>query len=140
MRNLLYLLIPLLPFLAFIVVGIFGHWVKDRAHLIAVPAVVTSFLFSLLVFTEVAGGKNITIPLYTWLTSGDLRIELALYFDRLTCAMLLLVTTVSSLVHIYTMGYMRGEPGYARFFSYIALFPQTLQACSGLSVDGQEPA
>jgi len=122
MRNLLYLLIPLLPFLAFIVVGIFGHWVKDRAHLIAVPAVVTSFLFSLLVFTEVAGGKNITIPLYTWLTSGDLRIELALYFDRLTCAMLLLVTTVSSLVHIYTMGYMRGEPGYARFFSYIALF------------------
>ena len=82
MRNLLYLLIPLLPFLAFIVVGIFGHWVKDRAHLIAVPAVVTSFLFSLLVFTEVAGGKNITIPLYTWLTSGDLRIELALYFDQ----------------------------------------------------------
>lgn len=122
MRNLLYILIPLLPFLAFVVVGIFGHWVKERAHLVAVPAVLTSFAFSLLVLTEVAGGRNITIPLYTWLSSGDLHIELALYFDRLTCAMLLLVTTVSSLVHIYTMGYMRGDPGYARFFSYIALF------------------
>ena len=122
MQNLLYILIPLLPFVAFLVVGLFGHWIKERAHVIAVPAVLASFLFSLLVFFEVAGGKNVSIPLYTWLVSGDLRIELGLYFDRLTCAMLLLVTTVSSLVHIYTMGYMRGEPGYARFYAYIALF------------------
>ncbi len=122
MTHLLYILIPLLPFVAFLVLGVGGHWIRERAHLVAVPAVLTSFLFSLLVFSEVAGGRNVTIPLYTWLTSGDLRIDLGLYFDRLTCAMILLVTIVSSLVHIYTIGYMRGEPGYARFFAYIALF------------------
>jgi NADH-quinone oxidoreductase subunit L len=118
----IYALIPLLPFAAFLILGLFGHWIKDRAHLVAVPAVLTSFLFSLLVFDEVAGGKNVTIPLYTWLTSGDLRIELSLYFDRLTAVMLLLVTIVSGLVHVYTIGYMHGERGYARFFAYIALF------------------
>ena len=115
-------LIPLLPLLAFLVVGIFGHWLKDRAHLVAVPAVLMSCLLSFLVFGEVAGGRNIEIPLYTWLTSGNLTVELGLYFDRLTVAMLLLVTIVSSLVHIYTIGYMKGEKGYARFFAYIALF------------------
>ncbi|GKS57071.1 NADH-quinone oxidoreductase subunit L [Nitrospira sp.] len=119
----LYLiLIPMLPFAAFLILGLFGHWIKDRAHLVAVPAVVTSALLSWLVFIEVSGGRNVEIPLYNWLTSGDLTIELGLYFDRLTVAMLLLVTTVSSLVHIYTIGYMEGEKGYARFFAYIALF------------------
>ena len=118
----LYLLIPLLPLAAFLILGLAGHWIKDRAHLVAVPAVLTSFLFSLFVFDEVAAGKNVTIPLYTWLTSGDLRIELSLYFDRLTAVMLLLVTIVSGLVHVYTIGYMHGERGYARFFAYIALF------------------
>ena len=82
-------LIPLLPFLAFLVVGIFGHWLKDRAHLVAVPAVLTSCLLSFLVFGEVAGGRNIEIPLYNWMSSGSLTVELGLYFDRLTVAMLL---------------------------------------------------
>ena len=122
MTQLLYVLIPLLPFLAFLILGLGGRWIRDRAHLVAVPAVVTSFLFSILVLIEVAAGKNVSIPLYTWLTSGDLRIELGLYFDRLSCVMLILVTVVSSLVHIYTIGYMHGERGYARFFAYIALF------------------
>ncbi len=117
-----YEYIPLLPFAAFVILGLFGHWIKDRAHLIAVPAVVVSFLLSVLTFMDVAGGRHTTIPLYTWLTSGDLRIELGLYVDRLTAVMLLLVTTVSALVHVYTIGYMHGERGYARFFAYIALF------------------
>ncbi len=119
----LYLiLIPLLPFAAFLILGLFGSWIRERAHLVAVPAVVTSALLSWLVFGEVAGGRNVEIPLYNWMTSGNLSIELGLYFDRLTVAMLILVTTVSSLVHIYTIGYMHGEAGYARFFAYIALF------------------
>ncbi len=117
-----YEFIPLLPFAAFVILGLFGHWIKDRAHLIAVPAVVMSFLLSILAFMDVAGGRHTTIPLYVWLTSGDLRIELGLYVDRLTAVMLLLVTTVSALVHVYTIGYMHGERGYARFFAYIALF------------------
>ncbi|MGH7205398.1 MAG: NADH-quinone oxidoreductase subunit L [Nitrospiraceae bacterium] len=117
-----YEFIPLLPFAAFLILGLFGHWIKDRAHLVAVPAVVVSFILSVLTFMDVAGGRHTSIPLYTWATSGDLRIELGLYVDRLTAVMLLLVTIVSSLVHVYTIGYMEGERGYARFFAYIALF------------------
>ncbi|MDZ4733944.1 MAG: NADH-quinone oxidoreductase subunit L, partial [Nitrospirota bacterium] len=117
-----YALIPLLPFAAFLILGIFGHWIKDKAHLVAVPAVVVSLLLSLLVFFDVASGHQTSFPLYTWLTSGILDIHIGFSIDRLTAVMLLLVTTVSSLVHIYTIGYMHGEPGYARFFSYIALF------------------
>ncbi len=118
----LYALIPFLPLLAFIVLGLAGHVVKARAHLIAVPAVWLSFLLSVLAFSEVASGHVLEIPLYTWAASGDLTIRLGLYVDRLTAAMLLLITGVSGLVHVYTIGYMHGDPGYARFFGNIALF------------------
>ncbi len=117
-----YELIPLLPLASFVILGLFGHWIKDKAHLVAVPAVVLSFLISVFAFIDVADGHHSTIQLYTWLTSGTLDLHLGLTIDRLTAVMLLLVTTVSALVHVYTIGYMRGEPGYARFFSYIALF------------------
>jgi NADH-quinone oxidoreductase subunit L len=117
-----YELIPLLPLLSFLILGLFGEWIRDRAHVVAVPAILVSFLLSLLAFVDVAGGHHVSFPLYTWLTSGTLDIHIGFTIDRLTVVMLLLVTTVSSLVHIYTIGYMHGEPGYARFFSYIALF------------------
>jgi NADH-quinone oxidoreductase subunit L len=84
--------------------------------------VLLSLVLALSAFVQVASGSVISVPLYTWLTSGHLDIHIGLYIDRLTAVMLLLVTGVSSLVHIYTIGYMHGEPGYARFFSYIALF------------------
>jgi NADH-quinone oxidoreductase subunit L len=90
--------------------------------MIAVPAVAGSFLLSVFAFAEVAGGTTISVPLYTWATSGTYTLNLGLVIDRLTAVMLLLVTTVSTLVHIYTIGYMHGERGYARFFAYIALF------------------
>ena len=117
-----YEFIPLLPLVSFLILGLFGHWIKDKAHLVAVPAVLVSWLLSLLVFFDVADGHQTSFPLYTWLTSGTLDIHIGFSIDRLTAVMLLLVTTVSSLVHIYTIGYMHGDPGYARFFSYIALF------------------
>src|SRR5690348_2240903 len=118
-----YALIPLLPLAAFLILGLGGHWIKDRAHFVAVPAVVLSLVLSVAAFLEVAvSGSVISVPLYTWLTSGHLDIHIGLHIDRLTAVMLLLVTGVSSLVHVYTIGYMHGEPGYARFFSYIALF------------------
>ena len=118
----LYVLIPLLPLLAFVVLGLFGHHIKERAHFVAVPAVCLSFLISLVAFSEVANGNVLAIPLYTWADSGDLSIQIGLYVDQLTAAMLMLVTIVSGLVHVYTIGYMHGEPGYARFFGNIALF------------------
>ncbi|WHZ17621.1 MAG: NADH-ubiquinone oxidoreductase chain L [Nitrospira sp.] len=118
----LYALIPFLPLFSFLVVGIGEQWIKDRAHLVAVPAMVGSFVLSLLALYDVATGHSVNVPLYTWLTSGNLDIHIAISIDRLTAVMLVLVTTVSTLVHIYTIGYMHGEPGYARFFAYIALF------------------
>ncbi len=118
----LYTLIPFLPLFAFLIVGIGEQLIKDRAHLIAVPAMVGSFILSLLALYDVATGHLVNVPLYTWLTSGNLDIHIGIAIDRLTAVMLVLVTTVSTLVHIYTIGYMRTEPGYARFFAYIALF------------------
>ena len=118
----MYALIPLLPFASFVVLGLAGWRIKDRAHLVAVPAVALSWVLSVFAFVDVASGSVISVSLYTWLTSGSLDIHIGLSIDRLTAVMLLLVTTVSGLVHVYTIGYMHGEPGYARFFSYIALF------------------
>src|SRR5213594_5108425 len=117
-----YALIPLLPFAAFLIIGLFGHWIRERAHWIAVPAVGISFLLSAWIFTEVAKGEPIHVTLYSWIASGAFDVSIGLYIDRLTAAMLLLVTIVSGLVHVYTIGYMHGEPGYARFFAYVALF------------------
>jgi NADH-quinone oxidoreductase subunit L len=117
-----YALIPLLPFAAFVIIGLFGHWIRERAHWIAVPAVGISFLLSAWIFTEVAKGEPIHVTLYSWIASGAFDVSIGLYIDRLTAAMLLLVTVVSGLVHVYTIGYMHGEPGYARFFAYVALF------------------
>ena len=105
--SMTYEFIPLLPLVSFLILGLFGHWIKDNAHLVAVPAVVVSWLLSLLVFFDVAEGHQTSFPLYTWLTSGTLDIHIGFSIDRLTAVMLLLVTTVSSLVHIYTIGYMR---------------------------------
>jgi NADH-quinone oxidoreductase subunit L len=118
----IYVLIPLLPLASFLILGIFGHWIRDKAHLIAVPAVTLSFVMSLAAFMEVVEGHHSTFRLYTWLMSGTLDVHIGLTIDRLTAVMLLLVTAVSTLVHVYTIGYMQGDPGYARFFSYIALF------------------
>ncbi|MEP6601327.1 MAG: NADH-quinone oxidoreductase subunit L [Nitrospirota bacterium] len=117
-----YALIPLLPLAAFIVIGLFGHWIRERAHWIAVPAVFVSFLLSIGTFWDVAQGQPIRMTLYSWISSGSFQVPIGFYIDRLAAAMLLLVTIVSGLVHVYTIGYMRGDAGYARFFSYIALF------------------
>src|SRR2546425_10583808 len=65
-----YALIPLLPFAAFLIIGLFGHWIRERAHWIAVPAVGISFLLSAWIFTEVAKGEPIHVTLYSWIASG----------------------------------------------------------------------
>ncbi|HET8759657.1 MAG TPA: proton-conducting transporter membrane subunit, partial [Nitrospiria bacterium] len=116
-------LIPLLPFLAFLITGLLGKWIGERAHWVAVPAVAVSWLLSVVAFFQVASdGEPLRVTLYEWISSGALRVNIALYVDQLTAVMLLLVTTVSTLVHVYTIGYMQGDKGYARFFAYIALF------------------
>lgn len=118
-----YLLIPFLPLAAFIVNIVFGRkFIKDRAHWVSTVAVVLSWLISLMTVPEVSGGRVINEDLYTWITSGGFKVSAGFLIDQLTAVMLIVVTTVSSLVHIYSIGYMHGDRDYYRFFSYLSLF------------------
>jgi NADH-quinone oxidoreductase subunit L len=119
----LYLLVPLAPLVGAVVAGLFG-WLIGRAasHWVTILGVTISFVGSVVIFQDVLAGHTFNGSVYTWLTSGDTRFEVGFLIDRLTAVMLLVVTFVSLMVHIYTIGYMRDDPGYQRFFSYISLF------------------
>jgi NADH-quinone oxidoreductase subunit L len=118
-----YVLIPLLPLIAFAINIIFGKGlIKDKAHWIAILAVLGSFILSVITFIEVAGGKIIDYNVYIWVVSGDFKASIGFLIDQLTVIMLIVVTSVSLLVHIYSVGYMHGDSGYYRFFSYLSLF------------------
>jgi NADH-quinone oxidoreductase subunit L len=117
-----YALIPLLPLTAFIVSGLFGHWLKEKAQWPPIIAVLASFALSVSTLFDVMGGHTVNAVLYSWIVSGNFDIHIGFKIDQLTAVMLIVVTTVSSLVHIYSTGYMHGDKGYPRFFSYLALF------------------
>ncbi|MCC6202339.1 MAG: NADH-quinone oxidoreductase subunit L [Gammaproteobacteria bacterium] len=119
------LTIVLAPLAASIVVGLFGKQVgRAGAHWLTCGAVGLSFVLSLLVFRAIVLGDTPPVEhtLYTWLDSGALRFEIGFLVDQLTATMMVVVTFVSWMVHIYTIGYMHDDPGYQRFFSYISLF------------------
>ena len=121
----LYLLVPLAPLVGAIIVGLFG-WAIGRtaAHWTAILGVAIAFIASVVIFQDVSKGPDHHFKgaVYTWLTSGDMRFEIGFLIDKLSASMMVVVTFVSLMVHIYTIGYMRDDPGYTRFFSYIALF------------------
>ncbi len=118
-----YLLIPLLPLIAFTINIILGRTIiKEKAHWIAIPAVFGSFVLSISTFIDVLGGKVINYDIYTWIISGTFKPSIGFLIDQLTAVMLIVVTSVSLLVHIYSVGYMHGDKGYYRFFSYLSLF------------------
>jgi NADH-quinone oxidoreductase subunit L len=119
----LYLIIPFAPLLAAIVAGLFGRQVgRTGAHSVTIFAVLLSFLCSCVVFWDVQQGNTFNGPVYTWLTSGGARFEIGFLIDPLTTLMMVVVTFVSLMVHVYTIGYMAEDPGYQRFFCYISLF------------------
>src|SRR5687768_6258392 len=119
----LYLIIPFAPLLAAIVAGLAGRRIgRVGAHSVTIFAVLLSFLCSCVVFWDVQQGNTFNGPLYTWLTMGDTRLEIGFLIDPLTTLMMVVVTFVSLMVHVYTIGYMAEDPGYQRFFSYISLF------------------
>ncbi len=118
-----YLLIPFLPLLAFIINIIFGkRFIRDQSHWPSTLAVAISFALSLLVFRDVLNGNNVNEDLYSWVVSGSFRVSIGFLIDQLTSVMLIVVTTVSLLVHIYSVGYMHGDGGYYRFYAYLSLF------------------
>src|ERR671923_2760190 len=119
----LYLIIPFAPLIAAIVAGLFGRSIgRTGAHSVTIFAVLLSFLCSCVVFWDVLQGNTFNGPVYTWLTSGGARFEIGFLIDPLTALMMVVVTFVSLMVHVYTIGYMHDDPGYQRFFSYISLF------------------
>jgi len=121
----LHLTIVLAPLGAAIVAGLFGRQIgRAGAHWITVIAVGLSFVLSVFVLKDLYldGGQAENYNLYTWAVSDGLRMEVGFLIDRLTALMMVVVTFVSWMVHIYTIGYMRDDPGYQRFFSYISLF------------------
>jgi len=119
----LYLIIPFAPLLAAIVAGLFGRRIgRVGAHSVTIFAVLLSFLCSCAVFYDVMQGARFNGAVYTWMTSGGVRFEIGFLIDPLTTLMMVVVTFVSLMVHVYTIGYMAEDPGYQRFFSYISLF------------------
>ncbi|MBI5056800.1 MAG: NADH-quinone oxidoreductase subunit L [Nitrospirae bacterium] len=118
-----YILIPLLPLIAFIINILFGrNFIKDKAHWIAVPTVAASFILALSAFMDVASGNVININIYNWIVSGTFTVTIGFLIDQLTAIMLIVVTSISTLIFIYSIGYMHGDKGYYRFFSYLSLF------------------
>jgi NADH-quinone oxidoreductase subunit L len=119
-----YVALVFLPLLGAAIAGLFGRWVGDRgAQVVTCGALTISALLAIFVFVEAGlGGKPVTVELFTWMNSGDLQVSWALRFDQLTSVMLIVVCGVSCLVHWYSIGYMTGDPGIPRFFSYLSLF------------------
>jgi len=119
----IYLLIPTLPLIAAAIVGLFGRQLpRASAHWITILGVGASFALSVFVFMHVLEGHVFNGSVYTWLVSGGTTFEVGFLIDKLSATMMVVVTFVSLMVHIYTIGYMEEDPGYSRFFSYISLF------------------
>src|SRR5512134_4094149 len=123
----IYLVIPLAPLFAAIIAGLGGRLIgRAGAHSVTILGVAISFVASCIVLADVMNGTVFNGTVYTWLTSGGTRFEIGFLIDRLTALMMVVVTFVSWMVHIYTVGYMADDDtspgGYQRFFSYISLF------------------
>ena len=111
------------PLVGAIIAGLGGRWLtRQGAHTAAIFSVLLSFLASGVIFWRVLQGETYNDTVYTWLTSDTFRFQVGFLIDRLTALMMVVVSFVSLMVHIYTIGYMAEDPGYKRFFSYIALF------------------
>jgi NADH-quinone oxidoreductase subunit L len=118
-----YLMIPLAPLAGAILAGLFGKLIgRTASHVVTILGVAIAFVLSLVVYQDVNAGHTFNGPVYTWLQSGGLNLQVGFLIDPLTAMMMMVVTFVSLMVHIYTIGYMAGDPGYQRFFSYISLF------------------
>ena len=119
------LAIILLPLLGAIIAGLLGKVLgRQLTALTTVTLVGISFLLACYVaYAMLIGGHApVDAAVYRWVQSGAFQIDVALLVDRLSAVMVLVVTFVSFMVHVYTIGYMRDDPGYQRFFSYVSLF------------------
>ena len=115
-------LIPALPLAGALINMIFGRVTGRRASWLAVPALAGSFLASCSVAARVWSSGPFSTTLFTWIVAGDFETGVTAYVDALTALMLLVVTGVGFLIHLYSTGYMHDDPGVARYFAYLNLF------------------
>ena len=119
----LYLLVPLAPLFGAIMAGLFGKAIgRAGAHIVTILGVAIAFGVSVVIYQDVQAGNTFNGTIYTWMQAGGIDFEVGFQIDALTVMMMLVVSFVSLMVHIYTIGYMSEDPGYQRFFSYISLF------------------
>jgi NADH-quinone oxidoreductase subunit L len=119
----LYLVVPLAPLTGALIAGLFCMKIGNRAaHTVTIAGMVVSTVAAAIVFHDVQQGHTYNGPVYTWLVSGTATYEIGFLIDQLSATMMIVVTFVSLMVHVYTIGYMADDPGYNRFFSYISLF------------------
>jgi NADH-quinone oxidoreductase subunit L len=126
MQNYLWL-VPFFPLLGFIINGLLGRKLSEKAvGAIAVGAVLASLVAAVLTFIELLGlppeSRVLTQSLYQWLATGNFGAEVAFRMDTLSMTMVLVVTGVGFLIHVYSVGYMHGERGFSRFFAFLNLF------------------
>jgi NADH-quinone oxidoreductase subunit L len=117
-------LIPVLPLAAFVVTLIFGKWwIKESSHWLPILAMAGSFGLSLAAFIQIRGSEEpVVVELWRWFSVGSFQVPFALQMDQLSAVMCLVVSGIGLLIFIYSKGYMHGDPGYYRFFSYMSLF------------------
>jgi NADH-quinone oxidoreductase subunit L len=115
-------LVPVLPLVGVVVNGIFGRWTRGRAHILGVGTSGLSFLIAFGIFLQAAGGATLNWDVYPWVHVGAFQASVGFLVDPLSSVMMLVVTFVGFLIHVYSIGYMHGDAGYARFFTYMNLF------------------
>jgi NADH-quinone oxidoreductase subunit L len=119
----LYLVVPLAPLVGALVAGFFGQYIgRTLSHWVTILGVLVSTVASFMIFNDVMAGNTFDGTIYTWAVVAGLKMEVGFLIDPLTVTMMVVVTFVSLMVHVYTIGYMADDPGYQRFFSYISLF------------------
>lgn len=122
MSNYIWL-VPFLPLLAVGINGLFGKRVLGKnSGYVASVLVGGAWILSVITFLAVVSGQRLNSDLYMWIPAGDFQVTIGFLVDPLSAVMLIVVTTVSLLVHIYSIGYMHGDPGFYRFFTYLPLF------------------
>ena len=126
-NKLALLAVPLLPLVGAVLAGFLAPRLGPRtgrafAHSVTIFGVAASLVLSFFIFQDVLAGKSFNGSIYTWLVTGGVKLEVGFLIDSLTVMMMLVVTFVSLMVHIYTIGYMAEDEGYTRFFAYISLF------------------
>src|SRR6186713_1624841 len=116
--------VPMAPLVGAIVAGLFGKQIgRAGAHTVTILGVLISFLISAWVlYAGAVDGARVNATIYEWMRVGPLKLQVGFLVDGLTAMMMAVVTFVSLMVHVYTIGYMADDPGYQRFFSYISLF------------------